>query len=563
MAEGDSDDVELSVTKGHEFMDQFQEMKGQEYLTDFKVKVGEREIACHKVVLAARSNYFHGLFSHKDTLEAHQGAVNLETLDFPALKLVIDYCYSGHIKCEMGNAKHIIKATDYLQIIDLKMDLSAQIVNHLTTNNSVGWYFFATVFQMLPVQQKAKEIMSIEFSASVRSPEFLELNYDNLIDYISWEDVDQSSALVAAARWVIHDTKHRKKMFLHILKIIDINRCSASSLRHIVTKHGLQLISDLDIAQEFITAVFSDAPQWQEPGPGAGYDIIVLGGQLAFDTVNRQSWMLNLQTRETVEKACLPREIQGLFVPANCSMAKGALFAGGASTLEDTKYTNPQTQCIIYQKTDNTWAILPELPTKVMCAAAVCIDLKIYTIGGSGNRKSKMDCLDMTTMTWNSCPDLLQGQVYPVVGFVGHCIYVVFSTHPGNELTAPGLTLQCFDTSTSSWSYKACIPDRVKKTIGAVTVTVDHRMFVLGGRGKICLSYDTRDDRWTVLTPSYEHHLHGAAVYLKGKIIICGGLNKDYKPSDVIESYDLAADTWKTLPVKLPKPLFHPCIIPA
>ena len=173
-----------------------------------------------------------------------------------------------------------------------------------------------------------------------------------------------------------------------------------------------------------------------------------------------------------------------------------------------------------------------------------------------------MDCLDMTTMTWINYPDLLQGLVLPVVGHVGHCIYVIFSTYGGNELITPrGISLQCFDTIASTWSFKASMPS--SETSGASTVTVNHRMFVIGGGGNICLSYDTREDTWTQLTRPCNIHFIGGALYLKGKIIICGGLDKQGQSTDTIECYDLTADTWKVLPVKLPKTLTALCTVPA
>ena len=563
MAEGGSNDAKLTVTKGYGFMNKFQDMKTQEYLTDFKLKVGEEEIACHKVVLAACSNYFGQLFTHKDALEVTQGFVKFETLNFTALQSVIDYCYSEHMKCNMDNAKHVIEAIEYLQIPDLKTDLSPLIVNRLNNNNSIGWYFFSKLYEMTTVQEKAQEIMIMEFTDVVRSSEFLELDCNTVIYYLSWEDIDQSSALVAAARWVMHNAEHRKNKFLDVLKaIIRTPFNDAPQSQEFGEGTDIMNIIDLPvIAQEFIAA-FGDTPQSQESKPGAGFDIIVLGGVLADDTVNRRSWMVNLQTGETVEKACLPKEIGGLFDPAICSTAKGALFAGGASTYKNGCYFNHKTRCIIYLKADNMWALFPELSTAVVCAAAVCIGTKAYIIGGAGYRKNKMDCLDMKAMTWNSCPDLLQGLVYPVVGLCGHCIYVILSAHHDNEVTAQGLTLQCFDTTTSLWSFKASIPEAVNDTQGADAVTVDHRLFVIGGEGKICLSYDTREDAWTILTPPYKHHFFGSAVYLEGKIIVCGGYNEVYMPSDIIESYDPATDTWSILPVTLPKPLWNPGIIP-
>ena len=169
----------------------------------------------------------------------------------------------------------------------------------------------------------------------------------------------------------------------------------------------------------------------------------------------------------------------------------------------------------------------------------------MYIIGGWGDSNVKMDCLDMNTMTWMNCPDLLQGLVYPVVGHVGHYIYVMFSTYIVNELTPRGISLQCFDTIASTWSFKASMP--FSETIGASTVTVNHRMFVIGGWGNICLNYDPREDTWTQLTSTCNIHFNGATLYLKGKIIICGGMDKTDQSTDTIEGYDLTADTWEAI----------------
>ena len=107
MAEDGPSDTKLKVAKRDDFSDiltnQFQVMKDQEYLTDFLLKVNDEEITCHKVVLAARSEYFHRLFNHKDTLEVTQGYVNFPTLHFPALKL-----YSGILECDMDDVRHVI-----------------------------------------------------------------------------------------------------------------------------------------------------------------------------------------------------------------------------------------------------------------------------------------------------------------------------------------------------------------------------------------------------------------------------------------------------------------------
>ena len=101
------------------FFKQLQNMKKQKYLTDFKLRIKDGELACHKVVLAARSEYFQALFAHTDTLEVTQGFVEFKALQFPVLEKVVDYCYSGVLQFEIEDAKYVIRVTEYLQIPDL------------------------------------------------------------------------------------------------------------------------------------------------------------------------------------------------------------------------------------------------------------------------------------------------------------------------------------------------------------------------------------------------------------------------------------------------------------
>ena len=559
MAEGGCSDKILRVTKRQEFadklLDQFQVMQDQEYLTDFLLKVDEKEIACHKVVLASRCEYFHALFSHKDIREVKQGSVNFPTLHFPALKLVVKYFYSGILECNMDDAKYVIEIIEHLQIPDLKDDLSELILSHMTADNCIGWYFVAKLYGMTAVKEKSQQFMLIDFPNTVRSSEFLELDYDDLIDYIMWDGMDHSSTLVAAARWVMRYAEQRRNKFPDILKTINIKQCCASAMKYIATKYESLLTTGQDTSEKLITAARSDVPEWHEPWPGAGYHIIVLGGR-----IKTKSWMINLLTGETHETTSIRNIIYSTNARAMCTTSTGALFTteGKIDGATDSKL-----HCIAYQKESNSWTIIPKCLPECKHASAVCIDMKVYVIGGLKEYK-KMHCLDMTHMTWRHCPDLLQGLILPVVGSLGDCIYVIFSTHPDNEITSQGLTLQCYDTTLSSWSFKASLPEAVTKTDGATTVSVDYRMFVIGGFDSICMSYNTRNDVWTMLTPSHRAHFHGAALYFKGRIIVSGGGDMYFRQrSNNIESYDPATNTWILLPVKLPRKLIHHCIIPA
>ena len=178
-----------------------------------------------------------------------------------------------------------------------------------------------------------------------------------------------------------------------------------------------------------------------------------------------------------------------------------------------------------------------------------------------GQLCKKMLCYDLSDQTWTTCPDMPQGQSKPIVASVGNSIYVVFSTVYANQqvaLQGSDISLQCFDTCTSTWSFKASLPQSVSDTKGSKAETIGHYMYLVGGVERLCLRYDTHSDTWTTLTQSLEPHCYGAAMLLKGKIILCGGkdvLHARHPQTDHIESYDPDTDTWTLLPVRLPKPL--------
>ena len=546
------------------FFNELQNMKERKYLTDFTLRIKDKDIACHKVVLSARSMYFQALFDHKDTVEVKQGFVEFKTLHFPALQQVVEYCYSGELEFNIDDAKHLIEVSEHLQIPSLTAGISALIIPCLTIDNCISWRKFANAYGLSTVKDKAREIMLIDFDSVANGQEFFAMEYGHVTDYISWDDVDVNSAIIAAARWVVHDISKREELFPDIVKTTDINRCSQSALKYVMDTYGTQLITDFDMSQQFTTAVLRSVDDWQDPGRGAGFNVFVLGG-FSRDTVNTKTWVINLKTGVIVDKTELPSAVCKVFVPAVCGTAKGAVFAGGAATCQaqSLSYSDPQTQCTLYLKHEDTWALLPEAPEAIMGACAVCIgDAKIYVIGGLDSHRKKMHCLDLIEKTWSTCPNLLQGLNFPVVGCVEKCIYVIFSTLSVNQHQGKNITLQCFNTITSSWSWKRSLPDSVTDTEGASTVTVAHQLYVIGGYGDICLSYDSTDDTWTSLTPSTHRHVYGAGLHFKNRIILCGGRCNDSKESVMIESYDVATDTWEVLPVKLPKGLWTHCIIP-
>ena len=174
---------------------------------------------------------------------------------------------------------------------------------------------------------------------------------------------------------------------------------------------------------------------------------------------------------------------------------------------------------------------------------------------------------NMGTYTWRTCPRMLQEMRYPIVSVLDNRIYVLFNTCPGNvgsvhpmirrkgnRLAHAPIRFQCFDVDQSVWSWKASLPLTVPTTRGAVAITVNHQIYVLGGEARLCLLYDPALDSWRSLPGCLRQHCYGSAFLHRDRIMLCGGQQNE-QDTDVIEELSLKDHTWQMSDMKLPHPL--------
>ena len=566
MAEGGVGSSVFTLTTNTDPLRQkLQQMRQDSNLTDFVLKVNNIDIPCHKVILATSTVYFERLFQHRDTKEVSEGCVEFKELDPSAVLIVVEYLYSRTITIPFDAVQYVIRVLDRLQTTDdiLTDKLSAYIVSNLSPLNCLGWQLFADQFQFPSVEKKASDVMLHSITDVIHGAEFINLDFPQLTDYLNrvlQHSESHDEVLKASALWAVHDSKTRNDKFEDLVEMMDFAKCSPKVLKEIYKKYGRSLISSFDVLEKFTTAALSlmttdDESNHEE----SDHDILVFAGKFKSGKCNRKMWKLNLETGEYAEKASLHMD---LYAAAICPSPEGAICAGGASEDKSNKAT---ATCVQYNKAKDSWDLLPSMPVPTCGAGAVCIaGALLMVLGGFGDRKKQAMSLNLKNMIWKTCPDMLQGVVWPIVGCIKANVYVILPTSTFNKDERRGseISLQCYNTETSVWSFKAPLPDSVKKTAGARSATIKDLLYVAGGVGKICTSYNPTLNTWTILSPTLEPHMSGAVLVRNNKIVICGGA-KDNLGSDDIEEFDPATNTWSLLPGKLPAKLHEHGIIKA
>jgi hypothetical protein len=336
------------------------------------------------------------MLQHENTTEVKQGYVDLQHLDGDAVKLVVDYMYSGRIEFAFYMAEEVIKVIDHFQIIDkiqiLQEKISEYIIPHLCPDNCLGWFKFGELMDLNQITTKAHSIMIQRLREVSKSPELVSLSFEDITYYMrkaTQSFYNHDHCLNALIIWAMHDAKNRTEMFGEILPIIDLHKCSVRCIKVIYDTYGEVPQNNLNLVHQFTIAAFN---------------VIVTRGYLdrSCNVFNRKTWLLNLVTGSCVER---PSQTNTSRANAMCASPDGMICAGDRPT---SLIENSTTDCVLYHKDMDIWVALPPLPVHTVGAGATCVqNAKVMVVGGFAARVNKAVCLDLTTRRWSDCDDML------------------------------------------------------------------------------------------------------------------------------------------------------------
>ena len=84
----------------------------------------------HKLVLAAHSDVFRAMFSHKDTIENTQSRLKITDFESNVVSQMLKYLYTGRLPEELTtqNLAELLKIADKYQLELLKSDTEGKLI---------------------------------------------------------------------------------------------------------------------------------------------------------------------------------------------------------------------------------------------------------------------------------------------------------------------------------------------------------------------------------------------------------------------------------------------------
>ncbi len=196
----------MEVLPSTEILQGLSELREEGLLCDITLQAEGKTISAHRALLAAVSPYFKALFTggfREDT----QTVIELKQVSFQGLKNIVDCCYTSRLELNTENVSNIISTANMFQISKIVNQCTDFMTNHLDEDTCLTFLNLAEKFNLSEVRQKANEFILENFVAVRHCDDFLDLQKDALIQYLSHDElnVNQNEAEVfyAAKDWLV------------------------------------------------------------------------------------------------------------------------------------------------------------------------------------------------------------------------------------------------------------------------------------------------------------------------------------------------------------------------
>ncbi|KAM9827426.1 kelch-like protein 33 [Neosynchiropus ocellatus] len=534
---------------------------------DVVLNVDGTSFSVHRVVLAASSDYFRGMFT-SGMKESSQTSVDLPFLSPPELGALICCSYSGSLQLSWDCVFEIICMALQLQFqpaINVCLDFMQR---ELCAASCLDVMSFSEAYGFSELLEEAHDYLERNFWEVSTTAKFLDLPADKLLEILRSDGLCAPSELAvfrAVISWVEADPQER---FDKVNLLMEAVRFDLMTFREFREVRAINLrmecsgSKDLELYRSALKEFGLSPRSAQQFRVRHPRDALVLvgGDQLNPDMgqriPSREMWFANslcsgtglvreIEWRRLGEIPDQPKFRHGL------ASLRGSLYViGGCYFYTKNDMMN---SCFSFDPERNSWRKLASMQAVRSNFAVVVYGERLYAIGGDREINTNVDSVEMYSPdsdSWSFVRPLdcalsghaaitFSGEVYVTGGF--DCKYVcqpsTFTYHPEAGTT-----------------YLAdMIHDRAQHCVEALR----GRLYVAGGVCNLgtfytdqlsCEMYDPVARAWTAFPSLPVPHVGAASAVLEEMIYILGGYcQEDYSESGLVHRFNTSMQRWENM----------------
>ncbi|XP_030635263.1 kelch-like protein 33 [Chanos chanos] len=533
---------------------------------DVELEVEGRRFHAHRVILAASSDYFRGMFT-SGMRDSHQPCVTLLLLRMSEFEPLLQCSYSGNLALGWGCVFELACTALQFQFqhaYSLCMDFLKQEID---ANSCLDVVSFAEAFEMGWLHEVAEDFVLRNFLDVAMTPKFLDLPVEKLKEYLRSDALCVPSELPvfkAVVSWIEANPRKRVRLARELMGTIQFPLMTFKEFKEVKAISGWPKCSAKDLYESLLEEFCSTSADYQShcrvylPKDAL---ILVGGERITEDFDNRypckEIWFGNSFRNHTglvkrVEWRMLANLPEQPRFSHGVAVLKGKLYVVGGRHYYGTEDTLNSTYR--YDPYQNSWQRMADMHEKRSIFSLVVLDGELYAIGGERDSQTSTESVENycpSTDSWSFSHPLDQalsghaatlwcGKIFISGGFDSkyQCLDSMFQYSPDTGITYVSemnhsRALHCMET------LRDCV-----YVAGGVSADRNGQLVDQFA----CEIYDPAGDCWSSITPLPVPHVAAGSATLEGKLYIVGGYcQEDYSESRQVHRYDPPTQRWENM----------------
>ncbi|CAK8683098.1 unnamed protein product [Clavelina lepadiformis] len=505
---------------------------------DITIKVEDELFSANRMVLSCFSEYFENMFDI-EMKEKHENQVEILGVTANAMKLIIEFIYTGHIEINKNNVCDLLSASNMMQIGDVKefclefLEDSISIETCLAVLQLADLYDHRTSNRL---RDRVKTFIEENIDEVITLEDFKTLTKNEIVAFSRKvkNQLSETALYKAVVNWTKHNIKERQEYFQSLFQAVDLTMILPNFVEETMPCETL-VQQNFECVKTLLDFFVAQAKK--ERVKANGTRILSLGGS---KTPHKVTEVFNI-----LQEPCKTYPNLNLGRMSLCSvLLHGFVYVIGGATPKD-KDENILTSRIsrLNLNTDEfKWEeVAPMRCQRYVMGAAVLGDM-IFVVGGSDDDRSAEYYIP-TFNKWTAMSPMKQERYGHTVVACEGSLYSIGGFGSKYHLKS----VERYQPSDDVWNYVAPMTTPRK---WFASVAVGGFIYATGGESKeetvekSVERYDVTANKWMAVSDmNYGRCSHSACI-MQGKIYVVGGVGESADCARTIERYDPDNDKW-------------------
>ncbi|XP_060072387.1 kelch-like protein 24a [Ylistrum balloti] len=506
--------------------------------SDVTIRCGDRSFSCHRVVLAAVSDFFECMFD-VEMQESLTREVDLTPYivseEMNICEKVLQFIYMGESAIDMSSAGHLLEIAKQFQMPSLEASCLKFLSTNLDQTNCLTVWQTAEAHGFAELEALALSLVKKHFQEVCYSNDFLSLcKIDYILTILNGQNMncpDKRIICKAVMLWIIADFENRAVYIEEIMKALNVVPVDVDDVEAIISCDSFRDIREDSTYQSTIYSLKKARYSCQFAGSAnqgllSDESLVVIGG--CEDGSNKDMQCFSFSQKKWFKLAALPFDVGFDF--AVCSEGLNIFVSGG---------TSHKKVLLRYDGEMNKWDKMGEMPHGRQRHCMAIVRNTLYVLGGYDTAKSSpyqhIDLFDLATLRWVT-GGRKHHMAIPVrsasCAVLGQIIYVVggFDSR-GNQISR----VQYFNAKDkySGEEYQV-LPEEANSKYQAVVVS--DKLYIVSKNGEV-FQYDPGADHRPFVVgniSTFPRKDYGVCAF-EGNILVLGGAVRFQPRTDMIQ----------------------------